>query len=80
MFADRFLPMSASPDHVRTAVSSDDIDHRLSEQAARHLATAESLRRTAWELSAAGLRAFRPELQEHEVQDEVRRLFRCAAG
>ncbi len=65
---------------VPAALSSDDLDRRLSEQAERNLATAESLRRTAWELSAAGLRAFRPELTEDEVQDEVRRLFRCAAG
>lgn len=65
---------------TRPAVSVDDIDRTLSEQAERNLAVAESLRRTAWELSAAGLRAFRPTLGEHEVQNEVRRLFRCAAG
>jgi hypothetical protein len=72
--------MPASPDPFRTSAPVDDIDAELSEHAARNLATAESLRRTAWELSAAGLRAFRPELREDEVQDEVRRLFRCAAG
>lgn len=57
-----------------------DLDRRLAEQAERHLTTAASLRRTAWELAAAGLRTFRPELAEAEVQDEVRTLFRRAAG
>ena len=52
----------------------------LSAIAVRHLASAEALRSTAWELAAAGLRAFRPELSEADVQDEVRRLFRRAAG
>jgi hypothetical protein len=72
--------MSLKRANALPSVSAHDIDRTLSEQAARNLATAESLRRTAWDLSAAGLRAFRPELREHEVQDEVRRLFRCAAG
>lgn len=58
----------------------ESLSRRLADQAARHLAAAESLRRTAWELAAAGLRTFRPELSEAEVQDEVRTLFRRAAG
>jgi len=60
--------------------SDSELTRRLSEQAERHLATAASLRVTAWELAAAGLRTFRPELSEAEVQDEVRTLFRRAAG
>lgn len=70
--------------HDRQAMPCDaadgDLDRRLAEQAERHLTTAASLRRTAWELAAAGLRTFRPELSDAEVQDEVRTLFRRAAG
>ena len=38
------------------------------------------LRATAWKLAEAGLRAFRPDLDEDVVQAEVRALFRRAAG
>lgn len=52
----------------------------LSEAAMRNLAVAMQLRATAWELAAAGLRAFRPEWDEARVQAEVRAQFRRAAG
>lgn len=57
--------------------SQDDV---LSAHAERNLAVSASLRETAWELTAAGLRAFRPELDEEQVQAEVRTIFRRAAG
>lgn len=52
----------------------------LSRAAERNLTVAMELRATAWELAAAGLRAFRPELSEAEVQAEVRTLFLRASG
>ncbi len=52
----------------------------LSQAAEANLAVAMQLRATAWELSAAGLRAFRPELTEEQVQCEVRAQFRRTAG
>jgi hypothetical protein len=39
------------------------------------LRTAWSLRASAWELVAAGVRARHPELEETEVQERVRRVF-----
>lgn len=53
---------------------------RLSAIATTNLATAMQLRETAWALAAAGLRAFRPELSEDEVQAEVRARFLRAEG
>lgn len=52
----------------------------LSRAAERNLTVAMELRATAWELAAAGLRTFRPELSEAEVQAEVRTLFLRASG
>jgi hypothetical protein len=52
----------------------------LSRAAERNLAVAMSLRATAWQLTEAGLRTFRPELSEVEVQAEVRALFRRTSG
>ncbi len=52
----------------------------LSRAATVNLTVAMELRATAWALSEAGLRAFRPEISEAEVQAEVRALFRRAAG
>lgn len=52
----------------------------LSRAAERNLSVAMSLRATAWQLTEAGLRTFRPELSEVEVQDEVRALFRRSGG
>ena len=52
----------------------------LSETAARNLAVAMSLRETAWRLTEAGVRTFRPGLTEAEVQAEVRAQFRRATG
>jgi hypothetical protein len=52
----------------------------LSRAAERNLAVAMSLRATAWQLAEAGLRTFRPELSETEVQAEVRALFRRTSG
>jgi hypothetical protein len=52
----------------------------LSRTAATNLRTAMTLRETAWQLAEAGLRAFRPELDEAAVQAEVRALFRRATG
>ena len=42
--------------------------------AQRH-ALAVQLRRTAWDLKAAGLRMQHPDWPEARVQDEVRRIF-----
>lgn len=52
----------------------------LSDAATRNLAVAMVLRATAWRLAEAGLRTFRPELSEAEVQAEVRAQFRRATG
>jgi hypothetical protein len=53
---------------------------RLSEVATRNLRVAMELRATAWELMAGGLRTFRPEWTEQQIQAEVRAQFRRAAG
>lgn len=67
----RFLLMEHVPDtHLEI----------LSRAAERNLTVAMELRATAWELAAAGLRTFRPELSEAEVQAEVRTLFLRASG
>jgi hypothetical protein len=60
--------------HMTPTPMSDS--HELSLTAARNLAVAMSLRATAWHLTAAGLRTFRPHLSESEVQAEVRAQFR----
>ena len=52
----------------------------LSRAAEQNLAVAMSLRATAWQLAEAGLRTFRPELSEDDVQVEVRALFRRTSG
>ncbi len=52
----------------------------LSRIATQNLEVAYSLRATAWSLAEAGLRTFRPELSEEQVQAEVRALFRRASG
>lgn len=52
----------------------------LSRTASRNLAVAASLRVTAWRLTEAGVRTFRPELTEAEVQAEVRAQFRRTTG
>jgi hypothetical protein len=52
----------------------------LSAAATRNLTVAMQLRVTAWELSAAGIRAARPELSEEAVQAQVRALFRRTTG
>jgi len=52
----------------------------LSEAAATNLSVAMELRATAWALTAAGLRAFRPELTEDAVQAAVRAQFRRTSG
>ncbi len=52
----------------------------LSRIASTNLAVSASLRATAWALAEAGLRTFRPELSEEQVQDEVRAQFRRASG
>jgi hypothetical protein len=70
---DAALPSShVSPDDGWNAV--------VSAAATRNLAVAMQLRETAWALSAAGLRAARPDLSEDAVQAEVRALFRRATG
>jgi hypothetical protein len=56
------------------------VNELLSRAAERNLAVAMSLRATAWQLAEAGLRTFRPELSEAEVQAEVRALFRRTTG
>ncbi|MCA0375516.1 MAG: hypothetical protein LCH84_07595 [Gemmatimonadetes bacterium] len=77
--------MMGRPDHstAHDAASSTaglPVDPVLSAAAARNLSVAMQLRATAWELSAAGVRTFRPELTEAEVQAEVRALFRRTGG
>lgn len=52
----------------------------VSAAATVNLQVAMELRATAWALAEAGVRAFRPELTEEEVQAEVRAQFRRAAG
>jgi len=61
-------------------VEAVDFTAVLSRAAERNLAVAMSLRATAWQLTEAGLRTFRPELSEDEVQAEVRALFRRTSG
>ena len=53
---------------------------RLADAATRNLAVAMSLRMTAWQLVAAGIRTFRPGLTEAEVEVEVRAQFRRSTG
>jgi hypothetical protein len=69
-------PLSVAPGTV-DEVSISDV---LSRAAERNLSVAMSLRATAWQLAEAGLRTFRPELSEDEVQAEVRALFRRSSG
>lgn len=52
----------------------------LSQVAARNLQVAMELRRTAWQLTEAGVRTFRPHLDDSAVQNEVRAQFRRATG
>ena len=68
----------APPSVPHRAEFADDLE--LSRIAERNLRVAMSLRASAWELMAAGLRAFRPDMPEDAVQDEVRTHFRRAAG
>lgn len=51
----------------------------LSEAALLNLTVAMQLRATAWALSEAALRAFRPELDEAAIAAEVRAQFRRAS-
>jgi hypothetical protein len=41
----------------------------------RKLQVAQQLRRTAWDIAAAGARLRHPSWTEQEVQDEVRAMF-----
>jgi hypothetical protein len=59
---------------------SPDETERLSRAAMTNLTVAMELRATAWALAEAGLRTFRPELDEAAIQAEVRALFRRTAG
>lgn len=52
----------------------------VSQAAVTNLTVAMQLRDTAWALAAAGVRAFRPELDEAAVQAEVRQQFLIASG
>ena len=52
----------------------------LSAAATRNLRVAMELRVTAWELMVGGLRTFRPEWTEQQIQAEVRAQFRRAGG
>ena len=63
-----------------TPAAEDEGDELLAQAASRNLAVSMSLRATAWRLAEAGLRTFRPELSEAEVQAELRAQFRRAAG
>lgn len=45
---------------------------------AQKLAAIHSLRRTAWSLKAAWIRASEPDLSESDVQAQVRMIFRRA--
>ncbi len=76
--------MSSSPAEplsvAAESVAALDLTDVLSRAAERNLAVAMSLRATAWQLAEAGLRTFRPELSEDQVQAEVRALFRRASG
>jgi len=47
---------------------------------AAKLAIAYQLRRTAWELSAAGVRARHPQLRPEAIEERVRAIFLRAAG
>jgi hypothetical protein len=62
------------------SASSETESEALSRIATQNFAVSASLRATAWALTASGLRAFRPELSETQVQDEVRAQFRRASG
>lgn len=47
---------------------------------AEKLATAQRLRETAWELTAAGVRLREPHFTEQQVQDRVREIFHRAGS
>lgn len=70
-------PADAAPSPAVAAATDSDV---LSVTATRNLAVAMSLRATAWALAEAGLRSFRPELSEAEVQAAVRSQFRRSTG
>lgn len=57
----------------------DHVDFVRQLTAEQKLNVASSLRNTAWELSAAGIRHAHPELPEEEVQQRVRQIFLRAA-
>lgn len=57
-----------------------DESERLSRAATTNLTIAMELRATAWALTEAGLRAFRPELDEAAIQSQVRAQFRRSGG
>ena len=73
-------PNPETTDCTTECIASDEERDRLSAVATRNFAVAMSLRATAWQLTEAGIRAFRPELAEAEVQAEVRAQFRRATG
>lgn len=77
MHLDSRLATSGATTRDETRVFDTDA---LSQTAEKNLAVATALRSTAWSLAEAGLRTFRPELSEAEVQDEVRALFRRTTG
>lgn len=85
-FALRYVSLmrnNPAPDTCATGAadgSSVLADDALSRTASTNLAVAMSLRSTAWRLAEAGLRTFRPDLSEAEVQAEVRAQFRRTAG
>jgi hypothetical protein len=66
--------MATPESGVGTSDPYTEIVRRLSPE--QKLAVAQSLRETAWELVAAGVRLRQPELPEPEVQDRVREIFR----
>ncbi len=73
------LPSAGSPAQLRGEPSTDN-ESELSQIATTNLQVAYSLRATAWSLAEAGLRTFRPELSEEQVQAEVRAMFRRTSG
>ena len=72
-------PPSIVRPHYLSPVPPEPADP-LSQIATVNLTVALELRATAWKLAEAGLRTFRPELDEDAVQAQVRALFRQAAG
>lgn len=77
MSQDSVLPPSVPPRPGTLQRSPAD---ELSQTAERNLAVAMSLRETAWQLTEAGVRTFRPDLSEADVQSEVRAQFRRTTG